>query len=59
MFRSVYQREDMRANLRQDLTNRLLVERIAAIAKGEAVDPQPAANDEPESTSDEAAEQGA
>ena len=34
-FRSIYNNDNMRANLRQDLLNRKLRERVAQIAKGE------------------------
>ncbi|MBZ0292487.1 MAG: trigger factor [Anaerolineae bacterium] len=36
LFRSMYDRPDMQDNLRSDLLNRLVFERIAQIAKGEA-----------------------
>lgn len=37
-FRGMYKRREMRENLRRELTSRLIMERLAAIAKGEAPD---------------------
>lgn len=41
-FRKFYSRKDARENLRNDLTTRAINERIAAIAKGEVLDAEPA-----------------
>ena len=41
-FRKFYSRKDARENLRNDLTNRAINDRIAAIAKGEVKDATPA-----------------
>lgn len=56
MFRSIYQRKDMQDNLRHDLTNRLLFERIGEIAKGNFN--EAATSDEPASTEDAPAQEG-
>lgn len=55
LFRSMYLREDMQENLRNDLLNRLVFERLAKIAKGEAI-----AEETPEETTgnDAAADEG-
>ncbi len=58
MFRQMYQRPDMRDNLRNDLTNRLLMERIGQIGKGEAGEIVSIESNEPSSTSDEATDKG-
>jgi trigger factor len=51
-FRSIYNNEAMRENLRRDLMNRRIMERVAQIAKGEEV-PVPAAVSENEPVSEE------
>ncbi len=58
IFRQMYQREDMRENLVNDLTNRVLMERIGQIGKGEAPDIDATAMNEPSSESDEAPDKG-
>ncbi len=65
VFRSIYERGDMRDNLRNDLGNRLLMEHVAEIAKGNVVPGEDTediveetVNDESSSEVDEAAEQG-
>jgi len=60
-FRKFYSRKDARENLRNDLTNRAINDRIAAIAKGEVTDAAPAPTESaaPASTeSGEVSEQG-
>lgn len=58
IFRQMYEREDMRENLVNDLTNRVLMERVGEIGKGEAPDIDATETNEPSSESDEAPDKG-
>jgi trigger factor len=55
-FRKFYSRKDARENLRNDLTNRAINDRIAAIAKGEVSDVEPAPTESAAPTSTESGE---
>jgi trigger factor len=55
-FRKFYSRKDARENLRNDLTNRAINDRIAAIAKGEVTDASPAPTESAAPASSESGE---
>lgn len=56
-FRRFYSRKDARENLRNDLTNRAINERMAAIAKGEILDDVPAPTESAAPASTESGEE--